>query len=141
MWHTQCCFLRALLFLLYANVFLNCTGKLSVLSFKDDTVTFLNETCLALSQDFGVIITCGSLRECRQPFLQCIDVVVVMEFPPPPLLSRADPYYKLLGIHKLDNIIIYKFQIFCLTCKFKNETDGFLDIFLGVLNWAINVLH
>ena len=42
-------------------------------------------------------------------FLQCRDVVVVMESPPP-LLSLADPYYKLLGIHELGNIIIYKFQ-------------------------------
>ena len=119
MWHTQCCFLRPLLFLLYANVFLNCTGKLSVLSFKDDAVTFLRDL-LALPQDFWVIIACGSLRECRQLFLQCIDVVVVIESPPspcPPLLSRAHPYCKLLGIHKLDNMIIYKFQIFCLTCK------------------------
>ena len=41
--HRQCCFLRPLLFLLYANVFLNCTGKLSVLSFKDDAVTFLRD--------------------------------------------------------------------------------------------------
>ena len=43
MWHMQCRFLRSLLFLLYANVFLNCTGKLSVLSFTDDTVTFLRD--------------------------------------------------------------------------------------------------
>ena len=112
MWHTQCCFLRPLLFLLYANVFLNCTGNLSVLSFKDDVVTFLRDL---------PSLAPGLLGDNRaQPFLQCIDVVVVIESPPspcPPLLSRADPYCKLLGIHKLDNMIIYKFQIFCLTCK------------------------
>ena len=43
MWHMQCRFLRSLLFLLYANVLLNCTGKLPVLSFTDDTVTFLKD--------------------------------------------------------------------------------------------------
>ena len=43
MWHMQCCFLRPLLFLLCANVLLNCTGKLSVPSFKDDAVMFLRD--------------------------------------------------------------------------------------------------
>ena len=111
MWHMQCRFLRSLLFLLYANVFLNCTGKLSVPSFKDDAVTFLRDLP-RLAPGLRVIITGGSLRECRQPFLQRRDVVVVMEFPPPhPAFQGRFPLLQtLLGIHKLDNIIIYKFQ-------------------------------
>ena len=79
----QCCFLHPLLFLLCANVLLNCTGKLSVPSFKDDAVMFLRDLP-RLAPGLRVIITGGSLRECRQPFLQRRDVVVVMEFPPPP---------------------------------------------------------
>jgi len=137
MWHMQCFFLCPLLFLLYANVFLNCTGKLSMLSFKDDTVTFLRDwpsLAQGLQGDNHVRFVKRVYTAIFAVYRRCSCYGIS----PPPPLSRADPYYKLLGIHKLDNMIIYKFQIFCLTCKFKNETDGFLDIFLGVLNRAMH---
>ena len=51
--------------------------------------------------------------------------------------ESAGPYYKLLGILKLDNI--YKFRICCLTYKIKNGTDSIPDVFLDVLTTAYNI--
>ena len=51
--------------------------------------------------------------------------------------ERAEPYYKLLGILKLDNI--YKFRISCLLHKIRNETDSIPDAFSDVLTPASNV--
>ena len=51
--------------------------------------------------------------------------------------ESAGPYYKLLGILKLDNL--YKFRICCLTYKIKNGTDSIPDVFFDVLTTACNI--
>ena len=107
MWHMQCCFLRPLLFLLCANVFLNCTGKLSVPSFKDDAVMFLRDLP-SLAPGLRSYNHRRFVKRVQTAFFavqRCSSCYGI-----PPLLSLADPYYKLLGIHELGNIIIYKFQ-------------------------------